>query len=162
MLYTIREKIWTFTDRFAIEDAGGNPCYSVRGKFFSWGHNLSFEDTAGRQLAEIQQTLFSFLPRYQILIEGRGVAEFVKQFSWFQQKFLLDIPGPNDYEIEGSFWQRDFVFRRGGRAVAIISKPLSMWSDRYTVEIDSGENDILILCACVVIDQMLHDETSSV
>ena len=32
-------------------------------------------------------------------------AEVIKEFSWFKSKFTLDVPGPNDYTIGGSFWE---------------------------------------------------------
>ena len=74
-----------------------------------------------------------------------------------QQKFSLDVPGPNDYEIDGSFWQHEFEFTRSGRRVASVSKEYWKWTDSYGVNIVDGEDDVSILCACIVIDQVLHD-----
>ena len=100
----------------------------------------------------------SFQPRYQIMRDGAMFAEVVKEWTWFNKKFTLDIPGPNDYEIKGSFWQHEFQFLRGGQEVAHISKGLWNWTDTYGVDIDDGEDEVSILCACIVIDQVLHDE----
>lgn len=158
MTYRIKEKFWSWGGQFTITDDQGLPCYLVKGKAFSWGDKLSFQDTSGQELAKINQTLMSWRPRYQVLIGGEPFAEVVKQFSWFRKKFLLDVPGPNDYEIEGSFWNHEFTFRRGGQTVAKVSKNLWGWTDSYGVEIDAGEDDVAILCACIVIDQVLDDE----
>ena len=67
------------------------------------------------------------------------------------------VPGPNDYEITGSFWQHEFSFTRQGREVAQVSKSYWSWTDSYGVQIVDDEDDIAILCTCIVIDQVLHD-----
>lgn len=158
MIYRIREKFWSFGDSFAITDADGAPAYFVKGRAFSWGDQLSFRDPAGNELAFIRQRLLTFMPRYTIVVNGAPFAEVVKQWSWFRKSFTLDVPGPNDYTITGSFWEHEFVFERKGVPVAVATKKLFAWTDSYAVEIEDGEDDVSILCACIVIDQVLHDE----
>lgn len=157
MIFKIKEKFWSFGDDFSITDETGEEAFFVKGKVFSWGDKLSFQDTGGNELALISQQLMSWKPRYQIIIDGTVFAEVVKEWSWFDQKFTLDVPGPNDYTIEGSFWQHEFTFSRSGRVVAEVSKNFWGWTDSYGVRIDDDEDAVSILCACVVIDQVLHD-----
>ena len=83
--------------------------------------------------------------------------EVTKDWSWFKKSFTLDVPGPNDYSIEGAFWRHDYQFNRSGRVVADVSKAIWSWSDTYGVDIVDGEDDVAILAACIVIDQVLHD-----
>lgn len=161
MTYRIKEKFWSWGDDFTITDREGRECFTVHGAAFSWGDKLSFRDMQGTELAFISQKLLSMRPRYEIRIGGQPFAEVVKEFSWFNQTFTLDVPGPNDYRIEGSFWQHDFVFSRQGRTVATVSKAYWGWSDSYGVEIADGEHEVPILCACIVIDQVLHDDKHS-
>ena len=158
MIYRIKEEFWSWGNDFTIRDEAGNDVFRVDGKAFSWGDKLSFQDIAGRELAHISQKLLSLKPRYRIIRNGSVFAEVVKEFSWFRQKFLLDVPGPNDYEINGSFWQHEFFFLRAGQQVASISKSRWAWTDSYGVEIIDGEDEVSILCTCIVIDQVLHDK----
>ena len=158
MIYKIKEKFWGFGDSFTIFDKNDKPVFLVKGKAFSWGNKLSFEDTTGKELAFISQKNFSFSPCYEIHVKGKLFAEVKKEFSWFSKKFLLDIPGPNDYEIEGSFWKHDYTFNRREGVVATVSKKMFSWTDSYAVEIKEGEDDVSVLCACIVIDQVLEDE----
>ncbi len=158
MIYRIKEKFWSWGDDFVITDQDGNLQYYVDGKAFSWGDKLSFQDPDRNELAFISQKLLSLKPRYQILINGELFAEVTKEWSWLSKKFTLDVPGPNDYSIEGSFWEHEFVFERQGRQVASVSKKVWAWSDSYGVDIVDGEDDVAILCACIVIDQVLHDD----
>ena len=126
MIYRIREKFWGLGDTFNITDQNGNDCFLVKGEAFSWGDKLSFQDMSGNELAYISQKLLSFKPRYQIYVGGKLFAEVTQEFSWFRKKFLLDVPGPNDYQIEGSFWKHDYSFSRKTGCVATVSK--EMWN----------------------------------
>ena len=160
MVYSIKEKFWSWGDKFSITDRAGNLAYYVDGKAFSWGNKLSFQDSQGRELAFIRQKLLSLKPRYEILVGGKPFAEVVKEWSWFKKRFTLDVPGPNDYSIEGSFWEHEFTFERGGRQVARVSKNYWGWRDRYGVDVVDGEDAVSILCTCIVIDQVLHDDSN--
>jgi uncharacterized protein YxjI len=160
MVYRIKEAFWSWGNDFAITDEAGSPRFRVDGKAFSWGDKLSFQTTDGQELAFINQKLLSWKPRYRIERDGQVVAEVVKEFTWLKKKFTLDIPGPNDYVIDGSFWEHEFTFTRLGRSAARVSKAYWSWTDSYGVDVADGEDDVLILCACIVIDQVLHDEQS--
>ncbi|NRA39321.1 MAG: LURP-one-related family protein [Planctomycetes bacterium] len=157
MLFRIKEKFWSWGNDFSITDRDGNTVYKVDGKAFSWGDKLSFQNPEGQELAFISQKLLSWKPRYQIIINGEVFAEVKKEFTWFKQKFTLDVPGPNDYTIDGSFWQHEFAFNRSGKKVASISKSHWGWTDSYGIDIDDDEDVVSILCTCIVIDQVLHD-----
>lgn len=158
MLYQVKQKIWSWSDGFKILDQNGNLAYLVNGKPFSWGENLSFQDAYGKELATIVQKLLSFKPSYEIYKNGSLFAEVIKEFSWFNTNFTLDVPGPNDYEITGGFWEYEYEFIRGGRTVAQVSKSFWSWSDTYGVSIVSGEDDVSILCTVMVVDLVCHDD----
>ena len=161
MHFRIKEKFWSWGDTFSILNSDDHPVYHVKGSVFSWGDNLSFQDFEGNEIALISQTLLSWKPRYQIFVRGQVFAEVVKEWTWFNKKFTLDVPGPNDYTIDGSFWSHEFTFVREGRVVATVSKKLWAWTDSYGVSIADGIDEIPILCTCIVIDQVLNDEQDS-
>ncbi|MFC1601427.1 LURP-one-related/scramblase family protein [Candidatus Sumerlaeota bacterium] len=158
MRYMMKRKFWSWGDNFTIKDEHEQDAYSVRGKAFSWGDNLTIHDPAGRELARISQTLMSWKPRYEIYRDGRRFAELVKEFSWFKQEFTLDVPGPNDYTIIGSFWGHEYTFERGGAVVARVSKKFWSLSDTYGIETIPGEDDVAILATCVVIELVCQDQ----
>jgi uncharacterized protein YxjI len=49
----------------------------------------------------------------------------------------------------------EFTFSRSGRVVAVASKQFFSWTDTYGVDIENGEDDVLILASAVVIDMVL-------
>jgi len=156
--YRMREKFWSLGNDFTIEDEHGTGKYKVVGEFFSWGDDLSFQDMDGNELVRIEQKLLKFLPTYTIKKDGKVFAEVAKKMTW-KDTFVLDVPGPNDYKIEGSFWTHDYTFDRKGKGVvATIHKKWSSWTDSYGIKIVDGEDDISILATCVVIDQVCHDD----
>jgi uncharacterized protein YxjI len=161
MRYQLKEKIWTFGDNYVIRDGNGQDAYFVKGKFFSWGDQLSFQDLAGRELAFISQKLLTLMPKYELHRSGQHFADIVKEFSWFKSSFTLDVPGPNDYRITGSFWDHEYSFERDGRQVAAVSKQFWSWGDTYGVDIASDEDDVAILATVVVIDLVCHDDKNS-
>ena len=158
MRYIIKEKFWGFGTDFHILDEQGARAFYIDGAAFSWGHKLSFQDMQGAELAYIAQKLLSFMPRYTIFRSGAPFAEVTKEFTWFKKRFTLDVPGPNDYTIDGSFWDHEYVFTRGGRIVATVSRSFFSLTHTYGVAIADGEDDVAILATCIVIDLVLHDE----
>ena len=59
MRYLMKQKLWSFADRFTINDAAGNAVFLVDGKTFSLGHKLSFHDMQGNELAYIAQKILN-------------------------------------------------------------------------------------------------------
>jgi uncharacterized protein YxjI len=154
----IKQKIWALGDDFSIKDETGKDVYVVDGKGFSFGDKLSFQDMNGNELAYLEQKVFSFKKTYEIKRKGELFAEVVKDFSFFKDKFTVDIPGPNNYEVTGDFWHHEYKFARKEREVAHVSKEYFKWSDTYGINIVEGEDDITILATVVVIDLVNQSE----
>lgn len=161
MKYKIRQKLFSVGNKYFIGDSSDTPVYQIIGKVFSWGDSLSFQKSDGTEIARIEQKLLSWKPRYRIYRQGEMFAEVIQEWTWLKQKFTLDVPGPNDYTIAGSFWQHEYVFQRGGREVAQVSKKIWSMADIYGVDIIDGEDDESILATCVVIDLICAAKNSS-
>ena len=157
MQYRMKEKLWSFADKYNIEDASGNPVYYVDGKAFSFGKKLSFCDISGKELAFISQHVFSFVKHFDVYRQGELFAEITKDLAFFKQSFTVDVPGPNDYSVEGKFWTYEYEFKRKNQTVASVSKSYFSWADAYGIDIQEGEDDIMILATAVVIDLVCHE-----
>ena len=159
MRYVMRERILSWGDDFTIKDADGRDAYQVDGKVLSFGDKLSFKDADGNQLALIDQKLLSIGPQYEIIRGGKTVAVVKKHlFTLFRARFTVDVPGPDDLEAQGNFLDHEYVFERGGREVARVSKKWLRLADTYAIDIDPGEDDVLILASAVVIDLVSHPD----
>lgn len=156
-IFQLKEKAWTFKDTYEIKDQDGAVIFRVKGKTFSMSNTFKFQNIQERNLLEIKKKRFSFKPKYKILRAGKPIATIEKKWSTWKSKFKVDIPGPNDYIIEGKFWKREYDFLRKGKKVASVSKKFWSWSDTYGVEIDEEEDVQLILATVVTIDLFLKD-----
>ncbi len=161
MRYVMRQKMLSFGDDFTIRDEDGRDVYRVDGRALSIGSKLSFEDTAGNELAFISQKLLAWGPTYEIH-RGGELAAVVKRelFSFIHHRFTVDVPGPDDLEAEGSFTDHEYTFTRGGRTVATVSKRWFSLTDTYGVDVADGEDDVLVLASAVVIDMACHPDES--
>ena len=158
MRYVMKQRLFTFTDDYDIMDAEGNAVYYVDGKLLSLGKNLSFQDLEERELAHIQQKLLNWGPTYEITHNGELVAVVKKElFTFFHCVFHVDEPGHDALTAEGNFNDHEYVFTRAGRQVATVSKQWFTFADTYGVEVDDGEDPVLILASAVVIDECCHD-----
>ena len=55
MKLCIKQKVFSWVDRFTVFDETGADKYYVEGEFFSWGKKLHVTDRTGRETAFIQQ-----------------------------------------------------------------------------------------------------------
>lgn len=55
MKLCIKQKVFSWVDRFTVFDGTGADKYYVEGEFFSWGKKLHVTDRTGRETAFIQQ-----------------------------------------------------------------------------------------------------------
>ena len=157
MRYQMKQKLFAFGDDFFIRDAHDRDMFFVDGKAFTFGDQLSFQDLEGRELAFIRQKLLNWSPTYEIHRDGLLAATVKKElFTFFRCTFSVDVPGPDDLTAEGTFTHHEYQFRRGDGVVATVSKQWFTWTDTYGVDINPGEDDVLILASTVVIDMACH------
>ena len=155
----MRERILSWGDDFTIRNAEGEDVYHVDGKVFSVGDKLTLRNTQGEELAFIDQKLLSLGRQYEIIRGGRTVAVVKKHmFTLFRARFTVDVPGPDDLEARGDFLDHEYTFERGGREVARVSKQWFSLSDTYGIDIDDGEDEVLILASAIVIDLVSHPD----
>ncbi|MBK7876153.1 MAG: LURP-one-related family protein [Planctomycetes bacterium] len=158
MRYVMKQKWLSFGDDFRVQDAQGRDLYYVDGRALSLGDKLSFQDMDGNELAFIRQRLLAWGPTYEILRDGRVVAQVKKElFTFFRCKFEVDVPGPNDLEAVGDFWDHEYQFERHGDVVASVSKRWFSWTDTYGIDVSSSADDLIVLASAVVIDLVCHD-----
>jgi uncharacterized protein YxjI len=158
MRYMIREQFFRLGEDSTITDEAGQPVYEVDGKVLTLHHTLLIRDTTGREVAKVQKQLIALRPTYEITIGGQEQAEVRKKlFSPFVDRFTIDIPGPDDFEMKGSLLDHDFTISRDGQVVATVSKRWISLTDTYGVEIAQGQNDLLILASVLALD-LAEDE----
>ncbi|WP_432825382.1 LURP-one-related/scramblase family protein [Dactylosporangium sp. CA-092794] len=158
-MYVIKERFFDIGDDFDVTDDHGRKVLHVDGKVLSLRDRLVIEDPSGNEVASVHRRLVSLRPTYEIEIGGEEAATVRKKlFTPFHDKFTIDVPGPDDLEMSGNLFDREFTVERGGREVATVSKRWLSIRDSYAVNIADGENHLLILCAVLALELALQRE----
>ena len=145
----IKEKVFSWGEKFTVKDELGNDKYIVEGEVFTWGENLHVYDTAGNEVAFIKQEVLSFLPRYYVFCGGEQVAEIKKEFSLFLPRYSIEGLG---WEIEGRFMAHEYEITQNGRSIVSISKEWMTWGDSYELDITNPADEIVALAVVLTID----------
>lgn len=145
----IKEKVFSWGDKFTVKDEYGNDRYYVEGEVFSWGKKLHVYDMAGNEVAFIKQEVWSFLPRYYVFCDDKQVAEIKKEFTFIFPKYSIEGLG---WEIEGRFMAHDYEITQSGRTIVSIRKEWMTWGDSYELDIRNPEDEIVALAVVLTID----------
>ena len=158
MQFRLNSNLLTLGSNFEIWDEKDELAFVVRGKILSFGHDLTLETPQGVEVARIKQRLMNFMPTYEMYLGEKHYATITRKFSWFKKRFLLDVPGPNDYEVEGDFWNYEYEFRRKSGVVARVFRKMWSMTGVYEVDIAKGEDVVSVLAAVVVINLCNRNE----
>lgn len=153
MRYLIREKLFHLGKDSTIMNEAGQPILEVDGKVLSLHNRLIVRDMYGNEVANIHRRLIALRPTYEITRGGQELAEVRKRLiSPFVDRFVIDIPGPNDLEITGSIFEHEFTIKLGGQVVATASKRWFSLRETYGVDIAPGQDDVLILASVLALE----------
>jgi uncharacterized protein YxjI len=152
-MYLIRERFFRLGEDSDITDEQGRMVLRVDGKVLSLRDRLVLRDPEGREVAQVQRKLMALRPAYQVSVAGREAAEVRKHFfTPFRDRFTIDVPGPDDLEMDGDLFDHEFTIRRGGQTVATVSKRWFSMRDTYAVDVAPGQDDLLILASVLALD----------
>ena len=154
--YQMRQKMFSIGDDFWIENERGEKVYKVDGKALRVRSTLIFEDRNGHELCKIQEKMARVRDTMDIEdASGRTVASVKKaMITPVRERFTVNIKGGPDIDIQGNILAHEYKFEQGGRRVAEVSQKWFRVRDSYGVEIEPGQDDILILAATVVVDMI--------
>lgn len=154
----LKQKVFSWRDRFFAKDENGGDRFAVEGEFLSWGKKLHVYDSSGAKAAFIRQKVFSFLPRYFVEINGRVVCEIVKEFTLLRPKYRLEgLP----WRVGGDFWAHEYSLCDQNRQVMRLSKKWFTWGDSYELDITDPRDELLCLCVALAVDCALASEKAA-
>lgn len=149
----MKQRIFSWGDKFSIYDEYGNECYYVEGEVFTFGKKLHLYDLNRRELAFIQQRLLSFLPKYEIMKNGIQFAEIVKEFTFFRQEYSVNGPG---WKVHGDFFSHEYEVLSGDQLIARVSKEWFTLGDAYQIDIADTADAADALAVVLVIDACIE------
>ena len=145
----IKEKVFSWGDKFFVKDETGNDKYIVQGEVFSWGKKLHVYDMMGSEVAFIKQEVWSWMPRFYVFCGERQIAEIKKEFTFFFPKYAIEGLG---WEINGRFMEHDYEITQAGVPIVTITKEWMTWGDTYELDIRDPRDEIIALAVVLTID----------
>ena len=145
----MKEKVFSWGDRFTVKDENGWDKYYVEGEVFSLGKKLHLLNIHNEEVAFIQQKLFTWMPRFTVSVAGRQIAEIRKEFTLFFERYVINGLG---WEIEGSVWSHEYVIRKNGRVIVQVEKEWFTWGDSYVLDIADPADELIALAVVLTID----------
>ena len=92
--------------------------------------------------------------RITVRVKPNSRAEEVSQEG---DSFTVKVKGGPDLEVKGNILDHEYTIGEGRDKIAEVSKKWFRLRDTYGVEIEPGQDDIVILAVAVCIDQMAHE-----
>ena len=158
MTFYIKQKVFSWSDKFTVKDANGEDKYFVEGELFSWGHKLHVFDENGHEVAFIKQKMMTWLPKFEVYLNDNFAVEVIKEFSFFKPKYTLN---GIDWTVDGDFLSRDYSISSSGQQIATISKAWFSWGDSYELNFSDNANEVLLLATVLAIDCVLEAQSKS-
>ncbi|HUE98040.1 MAG TPA: LURP-one-related family protein [Anaerolineales bacterium] len=158
--YIIRQNLISIGDDFWIENGEGKRVFKVDGKVLRIRKTLVFEDLNGNPLCTIKERLLTVRDTMTVDgPDGEQLAVIKKALiAPLRDRWAVKVRNGPDLDVQGNILDYEYSIKQGWNKVAEISKKWFRLTDTYGVEIDPGQNDILILAVAIAIDMMAHDD----
>ena len=154
MKFYLKQKVFSWGDKFTVFDANGNACFFVKGEVFTFGKKLHLLDINENELAFIHQKVLSFLPRYFISRNGEIYAEVLKRFTFLKQEYIIN--GLN-WSVTGDFFAHEYeIYDSYGQCIVRVSKKWFTFGDSYEIDINDNIDTVSALSVVLVIDACLE------
>ena len=156
--YRMRQKLVSFGDDFWIEDESGQRAFKVDGKMLRVRDTLFFEDTQGQVMCKIQEKLVRIKDTKTIEGPNGETLAVVKKalITPLRDRWTVKIGDGPDLAVQGNVVNHQYTIGEEGRKVAEVSKKWFRLADTYGVQIEPGQNDVVILAITVAVDMMAH------
>lgn len=157
MKFYIKQKVFSFKDKFTIMDENQNVIYEIKGKFMSLKNKLELINVKGELLLRSEKKVLTLMPKYFIYNNRDEEISVIKRLFGFRPRFDLNIMN-KDYTVDGSLFAHSFgIYDNHQGLVASISKKIISWGDTYEIEIFEDDHVELFLFVVIVIDQVVHE-----
>lgn len=160
MLLYIKQKIFSFNDKYDVYNPNLEPVYHVESEFLTLLSKIHLYDLYGNELFYIKKNFTFLFAQYDIYSKNKLCATVNQKFSLFSNKLSVS----SDYgeiEIQGDIFGMDFNIICNGILLGSIRKKWLSIGDSYELEI-VNENDAGFFTAlAIAIDNCLHNSSNN-
>jgi uncharacterized protein YxjI len=158
--YQMRQKLVSIGDDYWIENERGERVFKVDGKALRVRQTLFFDDRDGHELYRIQERMLRIKDSMEIEDASGQRAAMVKKalITPLRERWTVSVADGPDLEVQGNLVDHEYNVGEGRDKIAEVSKKWFRIADTYGVQIEQGQNDLLILAVTVALDEMAHPD----
>ena len=94
----IKQKVFSWNDKFIVKNEDDKDVYVVSGEVLSLKRRLHIRDSEDREVANVQQKPLSFMPRYSIALHTGEKLTVHQRMSFLRSKYDVE---PINWRVEG-------------------------------------------------------------
>jgi len=148
----IKQKVFSFADRFAVKHEDGSDAFYAVGRLLTVGKKLDVfqgADVHNEPVARIEQRLMTMTTRFGIIVRDNHVADMVRKFTLFSNDYRLEgLP----WHLDGDFTAHEYALMEGGNTIMRLSRAWFTWGDSYLLDIADDKDPLLCLCIALAVD----------
>lgn len=153
--YQLRRQMIAIGEDFWIANAQGENVYKLDGKVLTLTQTFALQDTGGNELARMRAEMLTLRRTMDIERGGQVVAVVRKAFiNVLGQSFTVDIAGDGELQAHGDILNHEFQIIGPTGVVATVSRQWFIGDLLYGIAIAPGQNEVLMLCIAIAIDEM--------
>jgi uncharacterized protein YxjI len=156
--YQLRQKMVSIGKDYWIENEQGEQVYKIDGKALHVHRTLYFLDAHGNKLAKLVKSVLTLKETMEITgPDGEELAVVKKDiFTPLKEHFVVNVKNGPDLEINGNILDHEYTIGDDQNKVAQVSKKWLNLRDSYSIAIEPGQDDVIILSVVLSIDTMTH------
>jgi len=155
MKLNMKQKVFSWRERFFIKDEEGNDVYSVVGEILSIGRKLHVKNAAGEQVATMHQKVIALMPKFFVEVDGKEVCEIIREFKLFKQNYRIEgLP----WHLDGDFMGHEFTLNSSDGVVMTVTKKWFSWGDSYELDITDPKDAAICLCIVMALELVLQEQ----
>jgi uncharacterized protein YxjI len=157
--FVMKEKWLAFGDDYWIEDEAGDRVYRIDGKALRLRTTLKLENLDGDELCKVQERKLRVRNTMEIEApDGRRLGLIQKALiTPLRDRFEVEVPDQPELKVRGNILDHEYQIEREGHKVAEVSKKWLRMRDTYGIDMQPGEDEVLILAIAVALDSMAHE-----
>lgn len=153
--YQLRRRMFTIGEDFWIQNERGENVFRVDQEMLHIRETFGLHDAGGNLLATVDRKIVAIQPTMNIERNGQLWATVRKAlFTLFRQHFSIEVAGDGELEAQGDILNHEYEISSGGQVVATVSKRWFSLTESYGIAIAPGQDQVLLLCAAVCIDEL--------
>ena len=155
----IKQRLFTWGDKFDVKDEEGASKYFIEGEVLSIPPRLHIYNEAHEQVAMVARKLLTLTHAFEIYKDGVKTATIQKIIRLIHPEYAVDGKG---WTVKGNFSAHDYkVTTREGDVIASIHKVWMSWGDSFELSIYNTEDEIGLIAVILTIDAVMDVNNNS-